>query len=134
MRQESVDYLDMDDLLAVVRALHTQGLKIRDPGLLASALARPQASAFGDDAYPGMPGKAAALMSSLVGNHALVDGNTRLGLAATALFYWVNGFEVIGSDDDLFDLTMEIADGLSDVEVIAARLEALTNTRGIHPR
>ena len=58
--------------------------------LLDSAVHRPQVSVFGDDAYPGIDDKAAALLESLVRNHALVDGNNRIGWLATAVFYGLN--------------------------------------------
>ncbi len=55
--------------------------EVRDLGLLQSAAARPQASAFGEDAYPSLLEKSAALVHSIARNHALVDGNKRLTLA-----------------------------------------------------
>jgi len=96
---------------------------VRDWGLLESALARPKASVFGEDAYPGLDGKAAALLHSLVTNHALVDGNKRLGLVAVLLFYGMNGYDLTATEDERVDLIVAIADGrLSEVEEIAERL------------
>ena len=57
---------------------------VHDVGLLESALGRPRATVFGDDAYPDLHTKAAALLHSLARNHALVDGNKRLAWAAAA--------------------------------------------------
>ena len=68
--------------------------EVRNWGLLESALARPRASVFGEEAYPGLTGKAAALLHSLATNHALVDGNKRLGLVAVLLFYGMNGYDL----------------------------------------
>ncbi len=94
-RQVSTVYLDIEDLLAAAdAALAPVQPKIRDIGLLESALARPQASAFGVDAYASVHEKAAALLESLARNHALVDGNKRLAWVATRLFLIVNGFDV----------------------------------------
>jgi len=91
----STVYLDIEDLLAAAdAALAPVQPKIRDIGLLESALARPQASAFGVDAYASVHEKAAALLESLARNHALVDGNKRLAWVATRLFLIVNGFDV----------------------------------------
>ncbi len=91
----STVYLDIEDLLAAAdAALAPVQPKIRDIGLLESALARPQASAFGVDAYASLHEKAAALLESLARNHALVDGNKRLAWVATRLFLIVNGFDV----------------------------------------
>jgi death-on-curing protein len=91
----STVYLDIEDLLAAAAAaLAPVQPKIRDIGLLESALARPQARAFGVDAYASLPEKAAALLESLARSHALVDGNKRLAWVATRLFLIVNGFDV----------------------------------------
>ncbi|MBJ7452586.1 MAG: type II toxin-antitoxin system death-on-curing family toxin [Blastococcus sp.] len=119
-------HLDLDDLLHVaVRTLGT--FEVRDVGLLEAALARPQATAFGDDAYPSIHGKAAALLHSLARNHALVDGNKRLALAGTIAFYGLNGGRLTLSNDDAYDVIMAVAAGeLDDVESIAARLAAGT--------
>lgn len=59
---------------------------VRDVGLLASAVARPQATFDGADLYPDLSEKAAALMDSLTRNHPFVDGNKRTAIAAAALF------------------------------------------------
>ena len=75
-------YLDADDLLHIAqRVLGTP--ELRDVGLLESATARPAAAYGGEEAYPTVHLKAAALLHSLAGNHPLVDGNKRLALAAT---------------------------------------------------
>lgn len=118
------DHLTEDDLAALIEAELGGPEVVRDPGLLASALARPQASAFGEPAYPTLLDQAAALLHSLVTSHPLVDGNKRLGLAATLLLLALNGVRLEASDDELFTLIMAVAGGeLRDVAVIAARLE-----------
>ncbi|MGH3332690.1 MAG: type II toxin-antitoxin system death-on-curing family toxin [Nocardioidaceae bacterium] len=117
-------YLDLDDLFVTIeRTLGPGTGQVRDQGLLASALARPQATVFGEEAYSTLHAKAAALMHSLVTSHPLVDGNKRVGLVAMLLFYGLNDHRLDASDDELFDLTMAIADGtLAEVEKIAERL------------
>jgi hypothetical protein len=80
---EPVEFLDLDDVLGLAVTLFGDPLPVRDIGLLGSAAARPQTTAFGDDAYPDIWTKAAALLHSIVKNHALVDGNKRLGWLAT---------------------------------------------------
>ena len=117
----SVEYLDLEDLLGLVRALGTG--PVRDPGLLEAACARPRSTVFGDDAYPTLEHKAAALLHSLVRNHALVDGNKRLGWLAAAVFLDLNGHPPTLADDDAFDLVMAVAAGTLDVEDITARLQ-----------
>jgi death-on-curing protein len=92
-------------------------------GLLEAALARPQATAFGSDAYPDLDAKAAALLHSVARNHALVDGNKRLALASVIAFYGVNGRRLTLTNDEAYELVMAVADGtLDDVEQIATRL------------
>ena len=119
-------HLDLDDLLHV--AARTLGeVQVRDVGLLQAALARPRSTAFGEDAYPSIHGKAAALLHSLARTQALVDGNKRLALAATIAFYGLNGFRLTLSNDEAYDLVIAVASGeLDDVEAITTRLESAT--------
>lgn len=84
-------HLTFDDILALASdAVAPADVIVRDFGLLQSAVARTQASAFGRDAYPTVALKAAALMESLARNHALVDGNKRLAWLATMVFCLFN--------------------------------------------
>ncbi len=118
-------YLDLESLLHVASRTLDADPVARDYGLLESALARPQASAFGEDAYPGIHEKAAALMHSLARNHALVDGNKRLALAATIAFLGMDGIRLTMSNDQVHDLVINVATGvLDDVPSIAAVLES----------
>ncbi len=119
-------YLTLEELLHV--AERTLGhVEMRDIGLLESAVARPQASAFGEDAYPTLDTKAAALVHSVARNHALVDGNKRLALASLIAFYGVNGRRLTLTNDEAYDLVMAIASGaLDDVDAIAERLADAT--------
>jgi len=118
-----VIHLALEDLLHVAERTLGSPPEIRDVGLLESASARPQASAFGDDAYPTTHLKAAALLHSIARNHALVDGNKRLALAATLAFYGVNGWRLTMTNDEAYDLVMKVATGdLDDVSQIAAVL------------
>jgi death on curing protein len=125
-----VIYLTLPELLHVAeRALGTEPV-VRDYGLLESALARPQATAFGEDAYQGLDAKAAALLHSLARNHALVDGNKRLALAATIAFYGFNGRRLTLTNDAAYDLVMAVAAGqLDTVDDIAAVLRTATEPR-----
>jgi death-on-curing protein len=116
-----VIYLTLPELLHVaVRTLGSEP-QVGDYGLLESALDRPQATAFGSDAYPGLDAKAAALLHSLARNHALIDGNKRLALAATIAFYGVNGRRLTLTSDEAYELIMSVAEGkLDSVTDIAA--------------
>lgn len=115
-----VEYLDFEDVLGLVRRLGAG--PVRDVGLLDAAVARPRSSAFGADAYPTLELKAAALLHSIVRNHALVDGNKRLAWLATVAFLDLNGRPVTLDDDTAFALVMETAEDQVDVTQIAQRL------------
>ena len=123
----SVEFLDTDDLIELARRLLGDPPPVRDVGLLAAAAARPQASAFGSDAYPDTWTKAAALLQSVVNNHALADGNKRLGWLATAVFLELNGASVTAApNDDVYELVMRVAAEEVSVEEIADLLRELS--------
>jgi death-on-curing protein len=118
-----VIYLDTEDLVHIAERALGHPPEVRDWGLLDSAAARPAATVFGDDAYGDLHAKAAALLHSLARNHPLVDGNKRLGLAATIAFLGINGMQLTLSNDEAYDLIVDVAAGrLDDVVPIAAAL------------
>lgn len=109
-------YLTLEDLLSLVDDLAVG--PVRDLGLLESAAHRPTTQLWGREAYPSLDEKAAALLESVVGNHALVDGNKRLGWLAVVVFHGLNGVELDAPDDDAYALVVAVASGrmvLSDV-------------------
>ena len=115
-----IDYLTLDDVLALTARA---GFTIADYGLVESALARPQASVFGEDAYPTIHQKAAALLQSMATNQALADGNKRTAWAATRLFYGLNDYRITATEDERFELIIAVATrDLDTVTMIAARL------------
>ena len=115
-----IDYLTLDDVLALTARA---GFTIADYGLVESALARPQASVFGENAYPTIHQKAAALLQSMATNHALADGNKRTAWAATRLFYGLNDYRITATEDERFELIIAAATReLNTVTMIAARL------------
>jgi death-on-curing protein len=121
-----IEYLDTDDLVELAAGLLGDPPPVRDLGLFGSAAARPQATAFGDDAYPDLWTKAAALLHSIVKNHALVDGNKRLGWLATAVFLEINGTSVThASNDAVYDFIIGVTAGGDDIDEIASRLRSL---------
>ena len=123
-------YLRLDELLRVAERATGAQVLVRDHGLLASAAARPQASAFGEDAYPDLVHKTAALMQSLASNHPLVDGNKRLALGATIAMLGLNGARLDLTENEAYDLTIAVATGeLVEVGEIAARLRTVPLTR-----
>jgi death-on-curing protein len=113
-----LDYLTVDDLLEIAAGVLGE-VQLRDPGLLASAAARPMTTVFGDDAYPTFADKAAALMHSLARNHPLVDGNKRLAWSATRAFCLLNGHDLRYTVDDAEALVLSVAAGETDVPGIA---------------
>lgn len=123
-------YLTLAELLRVAERVVEADPKVRDYGLLESALARPQASVFGEDAYPTLDVKAAALLHSLARNHALVDGNKRLALGALIAFYGLNGRRLTLTNDAAYDLVIQVAAGGMDlVSDIARVLQTATVPR-----
>jgi len=117
------EHLDLEDLLVAAEVALGGPPHVRDIGILEAAVARTRASVYGEDAYPDLHAKAAALLHSIVTGHALIDGNKRLGWVSVRLFYRLNGSDLRVPIDDAFDLVMSIADGsLRDVPDIAARL------------
>jgi death on curing protein len=117
------EYLDLDDLLAAADAAVGSRADVRDVGILQAAVARPQATAYGEEAYPALDEKAAALLQSIVAGHPLVDGNKRLGWIAIRLFYRLNDADVRPTPDEAFDLVVSVASGdRRDVGEIAETL------------
>jgi len=122
-----VIYLSADELLRVAGRVVPGVVVVRDAGLLESAAARPRTTVGDADAYPDLVGKAAALLHSLARNHALIDGNKRLALAGVIVFLGVDGARMIATNDEAYDLVMDVASGdLDDVATIADRLRPLT--------
>ncbi len=118
-------YLSLGDLLAMIERLFGTSRLVRDAGLLDAAVHRPQATMFGDDLYPTIHLKAAALMESLVCNHALIDGNKRLAFAATFVFCGLNGLRLkLPHQDSAVDLVLAVARGAAELHRIAATLES----------
>lgn len=121
-----IEYLDVDDLVGLAASMLGEPPPIRDLGLLAAAAARPRASAFGDDAYPDLWSKAAALLHSVVKSHPLVDGNKRLGWLACAVFLDISGADpTAASNDDVYDLVMHVAAHPIELDDLAHQLRGI---------
>lgn len=117
----SFDYLSVEDLIVLAAELGVP--QLRDVGLLDSAAQRPASSAFGEDAYPDLPTKSAALLSSIARNHALVDGNKRLAWTAAVALCELNGYDLLPpSTDAAYDLVIAAATGAADVTQLGATL------------
>ncbi|MCI9106111.1 MAG: type II toxin-antitoxin system death-on-curing family toxin [Ruminococcus sp.] len=97
--------------------LHTQLIQttggsdgIRDVGLLESALESPFQSYGGEELYPSIQAKAARLCYGLVKNHAMIDGNKRIGCHAMLVFLALNGYEMVYTQKELSDLILDVAE------------------------
>ena len=123
-------FLNLGELLYVAERAIGTAPEVRDYGLLESALARPQATAFGSDAYESIYEKASALAHSLARNHALVDGNERLALSALIAFLGVNGYRLTWSNDEAYDFIVAVARGqMDDMQAMAEVLATATEPR-----
>ena len=123
----TVEYLQLEDLLQLAADLGD--LVVRDLGLLDAAARRPQTALYGQEAYPGIPEKAAVLLESLTRNHALVDGNKRVGWLAVVVFLDLNGLTLDAPDDDAYDLVMSVSTGALDYSEVARILDGWIKTR-----
>lgn len=106
------EFLDTYDALQVIKGL---GFYVRDVGLLEGALARPKTTVFGEDAYPTLDLKMAAMAHSLIKNHSLVDGNKRTTWTLINAFAFINDFDLVMTADEGFDFTLGMATDKYDI-------------------
>jgi len=119
---KKTSYITLDEVLAihedmVVRYGGSQG--IRDLGLIQSAIAKPQSSFGGEDLYPYILDKSAALFHSLIFNHAFVDGNKRTAIASTARFLAKNGYELDVNEKEFVKFTLRVENKHLTIKEIA---------------
>jgi death-on-curing protein len=100
------------------------GHGLRDLAQLESAVSRPRATFGGQDLYPDLFAKAAALMDSLIRNHPFVDGNKRTGIAAAALFLVQNSYRLTATNAEVEAFVLRVVKGEPDVAEIAGWLQA----------
>jgi death-on-curing protein len=125
-------FLDVDDALDIhTTQLETYGgsAGLRDRGLLASALAQPQTSFGGQLVHDGLFAMAAAYLFHIVSNHPFVDGNKRTGMLAELVFLDVNGIDIAHASEDLYELTMGVAEGRIEKSAVAAELERIAKSK-----
>lgn len=123
-------YPTLDEVLGLHEGfMHVQGTAaiLADQGKLEAALARPQATVFGDDAFPTLAEKAAALLQAVVIGHPFFDGNKRAALGSTLFLLEINGIDVLGADHDaLYDFVIAVTTGeLRELADIASGIERL---------
>ncbi len=114
-------YLELEDALEVI---HSLGFYVKEVGLLDSALSRPKTTVFGEDAYPSLTLKAAAMSHSLIKNHSLVDGNKRTTWALMVSFLFLNGYKHNFSADEGFSWTLDLATDSITIQQAAEIIEA----------
>lgn len=122
------EYLEFEHVLLINQDITGQRA-VRDSGLIHAAVERPKASAFGEDAYPTIWEKAAALLQSLARNHGFIDGNKRTAWLAAMTFLDINGHETDRRPDQraMVDLMLAVAQGqLSEVQAIGSALVKFT--------
>ena len=101
-----MQYLSLEDAL---QQISIAGFYVKDAGLLDSALARPQTSVFGEDEYPTLELKAAAMTHSVIKNHPMVDGNKRTSWFLLNAFLYINGYLLEMSTELGLEFTLGIA-------------------------
>ncbi|MGW2306013.1 type II toxin-antitoxin system death-on-curing family toxin [Streptomyces sp. NPDC001809] len=123
-------YLSAEDVLAVAEhAVDDQDVVVRDAGLLESAVHRPSAAMFGEEAYPDLLDKAAALLQSLAVNHPFLDGNKRTAWLSCVTFLAMNGVQLRPDIDAAERLVIAVATGETDeVKAISHGLRELADT------
>jgi len=115
-------YLTLGEVLALHRRILAESggrPGVRDLGAIASALSQPRVSVGGQDAYPTLLDKAAALGYSLIRNHGFIDGNKRIAHAAMEVFLVLNGMELRASVDDQERFMLALASGEVSREALA---------------
>ncbi|MDD5307026.1 MAG: type II toxin-antitoxin system death-on-curing family toxin [Deltaproteobacteria bacterium] len=122
------EFLSVDDVIDI----HTDQLAryggepgLRDAGLLESAVAQPMATFDGEPVHHDLFEMAAAYLFHIVANHPFVDGNKRTGLLAALVFLDLNGITVSHGSDELYELTMAVAEGRSGKREVSTCLRRI---------
>lgn len=122
-------YLSLSEVIALHQRIleETGGLEgLRDLGALESAVAQPRMTFGGEDLYPDLPSKAAALAFSIIQNHPFIDGNKRTGHAALETFLMLNGYELESGVDDAEAIILGVASGKAGRAELEAWLRRVT--------
>ena len=116
-----MQYLSLEDAL---QQIAIAGFYVKDAGLLDSALARPQTSVFGEDAYPTLELKAAAMTHSVIKNHPMVDGNKRTSWFLLNAFLYINGYLLEMSTEEGLEFTLGVATDQLSLEQAAEKIRS----------
>lgn len=101
----------LDDVLNFHSQLEETSAGIRDLGLIESAVNAPFQTFGGQDLYPTVFDKVAQLAYGLTENHGFVDGNKRAAIHSMMVYLLLNGFDIIANEDEIFNVSMNLADG-----------------------
>ena len=116
-----MQYLSLEDAL---QQIAIAGFYVKDAGLLDSALARPQTSVFGEDAYPTLEVQAAAMTHSVIKNHPMVDGNKRTSWFLLNAFLYINGYLLEMSTEEGLEFTLGVATDQLSLEQAAEKIRS----------
>lgn len=116
-----MQYLSLEDAL---QQIAIAGFYVKDAGLLDSALARPQTSVFGEDAYPTLEVKAAAMTHSVIKNNPMVDGNKRTSWFLLNAFLYINGYLLEMSTEEGLEFTLGVATDQLSLEQAAEKIRS----------
>ena len=116
-------YVTIEEVARINHDILGTGSVIRDAGLLASAVGRPALVVFGEDPYPTLSHKAAALMESLCLNHAFVQGNKRTAVIAVMHMLNWNGYDLRAEQMELVDITLDVVEHRIDLDKLAEWIE-----------
>ena len=119
---KEIDYLELADILKLGREIIAD-FRVREIGLLESAVARPKTYVFGEDAYPTFAQKAATLLHSIARNHALIDGNKRLAWSAARLFCLMNDLDIKMKEDKAYEMVVGVAAGQIEMDELVKILK-----------
>ena len=119
---KEIDYLELADILKLGREIISD-FRVRELGLLESAVARPKTSVFGEDAYLTFAEKTAALLHSIARNHALIDGNKRLAWSAARLFCLMNDLDINMKQDKAYEMVVGVAAGQIEMDELVKILK-----------
>lgn len=120
--KSKIQYLFLDEEIEIGMAL-IPDFRIRDIGLLESAVNRPEMTVYGQEAYKTLAEKIAALMHSLASNHALVDGNKRITWSCGRVFAILNGCDFEVDVDEAERVIVALASGKLDAKSLAPIIE-----------
>lgn len=120
--KQKIQYLYLDEVIEIGEAL-IPDFRIRDLGLLESAVNRPEMTVYGQEAYKTLAEKIAALMHSLASNHALVDGNKRITWSCGRVFAILNGCDFEVEVDEAERVIVALASGELDAKSLVPIIE-----------